>query len=250
MLKQIEKNKATCKECKSCIDLRTEIDSLSSKLAKFENSSHFLQEMIENKRLQKDKKGLGFIEDNASTIGVKTRKMGQENTRMPSVEPAHTVPSAKVMASENKGYRATNSADEILKPILRNRIEFVQITKKTPPSATVRLKFKLEPDKWIKDSGCSRHMTGNKDPFFTYEAINEGNVVFGSNTKSKIIGKGQICDKKCKVLFSKTNSEILKDDIIIGRRIRKNCLYVIKIGNSPKDSLCLTLIDDTSTLWD
>ncbi|GJY21144.1 hypothetical protein Tco_0393710, partial [Tanacetum coccineum] len=53
----------------------------------------------------------------------------------------------------------------------------------------VRLKSKLEPDEWIKDKGCSRHMTGNKYLFSTYEAINGGNVVFGSNTKSKIIGK-------------------------------------------------------------
>ncbi|GJR11473.1 hypothetical protein Tco_0794125 [Tanacetum coccineum] len=53
----------------------------------------------------------------------------------------------------------------------------------------VRHKVKLERNEWIKDSGCSRHMTGNKDLFSTYEAINGGNVVFGSNTKSKIIGK-------------------------------------------------------------
>ncbi|GJY81263.1 retrovirus-related pol polyprotein from transposon TNT 1-94 [Tanacetum coccineum] len=36
----------------------------------------------------------------------------------------------------------------------------------------VRLKVKLEPNEWIKDSGYSRHMTGNKDLFSTYEAIN------------------------------------------------------------------------------
>ncbi|GJS95184.1 retrovirus-related pol polyprotein from transposon TNT 1-94 [Tanacetum coccineum] len=116
-------------------------------------------------------------------------------------------------------------------------------------SNEVRLKVKLESNEWIKDSDCSRHMTSNKDLFSTYEAINRGNVVFSSNTKSKIIGKGQICDKKCKVLFSETGSKILKDDITIGRGIRKNGLYVMKIGNSPKDSLCLTSIDDTLTLW-
>ncbi|GJU20068.1 retrovirus-related pol polyprotein from transposon TNT 1-94 [Tanacetum coccineum] len=113
----------------------------------------------------------------------------------------------------------------------------------------VRLKFKLEPDEWIKDSGCSRHMTSNKDLFSTYGAINEGNVVFSSNTKSKFIEEGRICDKKCKVLFSETGSEILEDDITIGRGIRKNGLYIMKMGNSPEDSLCLTSIDDTSTLW-
>ncbi|GKC24775.1 zf-CCHC domain-containing protein, partial [Tanacetum coccineum] len=195
-LERLEKNKEISIECESCVKLHSKIKSLSLKLAKFENSSYFLQEMIENQRSQKDKKGLGFTEDRAST-------------------------------SE------------------------------------------------IKDSGCSRHMTGNKDLFSTYEAINGGNVVFASNTKSKIIGKGtithnsltihdvshvenlsfnllsigQICDKKYKVLFSETSSEILKDDITIGRGIRKNGLHVMKMGNKPKDSLCLASIDDTSTLW-
>ncbi|GJS12091.1 retrovirus-related pol polyprotein from transposon TNT 1-94 [Tanacetum coccineum] len=35
----------------------------------------------------------------------------------------------------------------------------------------VRLKVKLEPDEWIKDSGCSRHMMGNKVLFSSYKAI-------------------------------------------------------------------------------
>ncbi|GJZ14055.1 retrovirus-related pol polyprotein from transposon TNT 1-94 [Tanacetum coccineum] len=51
----------------------------------------------------------------------------------------------------------------------------------------VRLKAKLEPDEWIKDSGCSRHMTGNKDLFSSYKAIDGG----------------QICDKRCKDYLTK-----------------------------------------------
>ncbi|GJR37911.1 retrotransposon ORF1 [Tanacetum coccineum] len=142
-------------------------------------------------------------------------------------------------------------------------------------SNIVRQKVNLEPDEWIQDSGCSRHMTGNKDLFSSYKTFNGGNVLFGSNTKSKIIGKGtishnslsihdvshvenlsfnllsvgQICDKKCKVLFSETDSEIIKDGITIGKGIRKHGLYIMKMGNSPKDALCLTSIDDSSTLW-
>nr|GEU42153.1 hypothetical protein [Tanacetum cinerariifolium] len=34
-----------------------------------------------------------------------------------------------------------------------------------------------------------------------------------------------------------------------GRGIRKNGLYVINIGKSPRDKLCLTTIDENSTLW-
>ncbi|GJU03420.1 retrovirus-related pol polyprotein from transposon TNT 1-94 [Tanacetum coccineum] len=39
------------------------------------------------------------------------------------------------------------------------------------PVPSVRLKVKLEPDEWIKDSGCSRHMTSNKDLFSSYKTM-------------------------------------------------------------------------------
>ncbi|GJU30558.1 retrovirus-related pol polyprotein from transposon TNT 1-94 [Tanacetum coccineum] len=77
------------------------------------------------------------------------------------------------------------------------------------------LGINLEPDEWIKDSGCSKHMTGNRKLFSSYKAYNRGNVIFGSNLRGKIIGKGQICDNKCKVIFAEHDSEIIKDEKII-----------------------------------
>ncbi|GKB59747.1 alpha/beta hydrolases superfamily protein, partial [Tanacetum coccineum] len=38
----------------------------------------------------------------------------------------------------------------------------------------VCLRTCLEPDEWIKDSGCSKHMTGNKSLFSTYKAYDGG----------------------------------------------------------------------------
>ncbi|GJU00903.1 retrovirus-related pol polyprotein from transposon TNT 1-94 [Tanacetum coccineum] len=107
----------------------------------------------------------------------------------------------------------------------------------------------LEPDEWIKDSGCSKHMTGNRKLFSTYKAYNGGNVIFGSNLRGNIIGKGQICDNKCRVTFSEHDSEITKDGKVIGRGIRKKGLYVMKLGNKPKDKICLATIDENSMLW-
>ncbi|GKA34200.1 zf-CCHC domain-containing protein [Tanacetum coccineum] len=49
----------------------------------------------------------------------------------------------------------------------------------------------LEPDEWIKDSGCSKHMTGNRKLFSTYKAYNGGNVIFRINLRGNIFGKGQ-----------------------------------------------------------
>ncbi|GJX11487.1 retrovirus-related pol polyprotein from transposon TNT 1-94 [Tanacetum coccineum] len=54
---------------------------------------------------------------------------------------------------------------------------------------------------------------------------------------------------KCKVIFSKTDSEIVKDGKVIGRCIRKRGLYVMKLGKKPEDKICLATIDENSTLW-
>ncbi|GJS99794.1 retrovirus-related pol polyprotein from transposon TNT 1-94 [Tanacetum coccineum] len=77
-------------------------------------------------------------------------------------------------------------------------------------SSEMCLGVDLEPDQWIKDSGCSKHMTGNRKLFSTYKAYNGGNVIFSSNLH------GQICDNKCRVTFSEHDSEITKDGKVIG----------------------------------
>ncbi|GJQ89564.1 retrovirus-related pol polyprotein from transposon TNT 1-94 [Tanacetum coccineum] len=60
---------------------------------------------------------------------------------------------------------------------------------------------------------------------------------------------GKICDNKCRVTFFEHDSEITKDGKVIGRDIRKKGLYVMKLGNKPKDKICLATIDENSTLW-
>nr|GEU47623.1 hypothetical protein [Tanacetum cinerariifolium] len=112
-------------------------------------------------------------------------------------------------------------------------------------SNEICLEVDLEPDKWIKDSGCSKHMTDNQKLFSTYKAYNKSNVIFGSNLRSNIIVKGQICDNKCRITFSEHDSEITKNGKVIGRGIRKKGLYVMKLGNKPKDKICLATIYET-----
>nr|GEU99588.1 zf-CCHC domain-containing protein/UBN2 domain-containing protein [Tanacetum cinerariifolium] len=161
-LDRLEKSKEISVECESCVKLHFKIESLSLKLAKFENSSHFLPKMIENQRSQKDKQGLGFTKYRASTSKVKMRKVGLDSEETTSVEPVEPVPSVREPTSSDVGNRPSA---EICKKLDSN------VIKRT---ATVRLKVKLEPNEWIKDSGCSRHMTCNKDLFSTHGAINGG----------------------------------------------------------------------------
>nr|GEU72370.1 retrovirus-related Pol polyprotein from transposon TNT 1-94 [Tanacetum cinerariifolium] len=96
-------------------------------------------------------------------------------------------------------------------------------------SSEICLGVELEPEEWIKDSGCSKHMEGNRNHFSTYKAYNGGNVIFGSNLRGNIFGKGQICDNKCRVTFSKHDSEIIKDGKVIGRASKELVRNLLKL---------------------
>ncbi|GKD70431.1 retrovirus-related pol polyprotein from transposon TNT 1-94 [Tanacetum coccineum] len=212
----LKKNKGVDLDCAKCHTLKIENEKLkeeSTRLNKFEKSTHCLNEMLSNQKPSGDKLGLGFNSFETSSSGTKEIKF-------------------------------------------------------------ICLGVDLEPDEWIKDSGCSKHMTGNRKLFSTYKAYYGGNVIFGSNLRDNIIGKctisndslkidnvehvdklgfnllsiGQICDNKCKVIFSEHDSEITKNGKVIGRGIRKKGLYVMKLGNKPKDQICLATIDENSTL--
>ncbi|GKD29975.1 retrovirus-related pol polyprotein from transposon TNT 1-94 [Tanacetum coccineum] len=83
-------------------------------------------------------------------------------------------------------------------------------------SNEICLVINLEPDKWIKDSGCSKHMTGNRKLFSTYKAYNGGNVIFGSNLRGNIIGK---VEESLNVTFDETpppsKTSPLEDDDLV-----------------------------------
>ncbi|GJU31410.1 retrovirus-related pol polyprotein from transposon TNT 1-94 [Tanacetum coccineum] len=81
------------------------------------------------------------------------------------------------------------------------------------------------------------------------DSLKIDNVEHVDNLRFNLLSVGQICDNKCRVTFSKHDSEITKDGKVIGRGIRKKGLYVMKLGNKPKDKICLATIDENSTLW-
>nr|GEU87343.1 ribonuclease H-like domain-containing protein [Tanacetum cinerariifolium] len=95
--------------------------------------------------------------------------------------------------------------------------------------------------KGIVDSGCSRHMTGNKAYLVEYQDFNGGSITF-RGSKGQITGKGkiktgkldfddvyivkelqhfnlfsvlQMCDKKNKVLFTDTECLVLSNDFML-----------------------------------
>ncbi|GJT78865.1 retrovirus-related pol polyprotein from transposon TNT 1-94 [Tanacetum coccineum] len=81
------------------------------------------------------------------------------------------------------------------------------------------------------------------------DSLKIDNVEHVDNLGFNLLSIGQICDNKCKVTFSEHDSEITRNGKVIGRGIRKKGLYVMKLGNKPKDQICLATIDENSTLW-
>ena len=56
----------------------------------------------------------------------------------------------------------------------------------------VCLKGRKKQHSWYLDSGCSRHMTGDRSMFQTLSMQQGGSVGFGGNQKGKIVGTGMI----------------------------------------------------------
>jgi hypothetical protein len=55
----------------------------------------------------------------------------------------------------------------------------------------IALKAQDKEDLWYVDSGCSKHMTGNKDKFLNLKK-QKGKVTFGDNASGNILGKGTV----------------------------------------------------------
>ncbi|GKC44773.1 zf-CCHC domain-containing protein, partial [Tanacetum coccineum] len=161
-LELIEKNKEISNKSDICNKLEIEINSLKLKLASFENSNLSLQKMVEMQKLSKDKYGLGYTKNIASSSNTKIKKFGPQIQQEPSVEPALPVPLTIEPACSDEQHRASVDSAGNKKMLESNIIK---------KNDSVQQKVKLEPDEWIKDSGCSRHMTGNKKLFSTYKEI-------------------------------------------------------------------------------
>ncbi|GKD04059.1 zf-CCHC domain-containing protein, partial [Tanacetum coccineum] len=101
-VEQLKRNKEISRECESRVNLQTEVNLLTLKLASFENSSSSLQEMLEMQKPPKNKHGIGYTYEIASTSNTKPKKLDLKNAKMLSVELALPVPSARESASSNE----------------------------------------------------------------------------------------------------------------------------------------------------
>ncbi|GKC00106.1 hypothetical protein Tco_0986242 [Tanacetum coccineum] len=190
-VKKLARSKEVVKPCKKCVILTKEVKSLKSnvsklqdkalKFSKFKKSSVVLDDMLSRHKLSQDKEGLGFS-NNDKTTSLNLKK-----------------PIVFVKESQKE-----NSSNCFVKPVVP------QTHFANTQGSQVCLKCNLLPDDWIMDSGCTKHMTGNRRLFTLYKAYDGGRVVFGSNLKGKVVGGGYSQTSKAYIVLNKETIRIEK----------------------------------------
>ena len=142
----------------------------------------------------------------------------------------------------------------------------------------VCLKLESSANMWYLDSGCSRHMTGDKDKFVDIKPKG-GNVTFGDNNKASIIGIGKIgkensptidnvllvkglkynllsishlCDKNNRVIFEHSSCIVqrIKDGKVLFIGHRQDNVYVINMDNSDAFyEKCFSVFSENTFIW-
>ncbi|GJS45978.1 hypothetical protein Tco_0596099 [Tanacetum coccineum] len=133
-LELLEKNKEKSNKCDVCDKLEIEINSLKLKLASFENSSSSLRKMVEMRKPSKDKCGLGYSENIASSSNTKINNLGPQIQKVPSVEPALPVPlTTEPACSDEQHWASVDSAKngKMLESNIIKKNDSVLITKKS-----------------------------------------------------------------------------------------------------------------------
>ncbi|GJY94786.1 putative ribonuclease H-like domain-containing protein, partial [Tanacetum coccineum] len=257
---------------------KKERDDLKLTLEKFENSSKNLSKLL-------DRDEYVFSESVTSVRAVATSKVKTSESKPKSV----SKPLIEDEISDSENENETEFKSKQRKPSFA-KVEFVKSNEhvKLPRESVKKGNPQLDlQEKGFIDSGCSRHMTGNKSYLSDYEEIDGGFVAFGGNPKGgKITGKGkirtgkldfkdvyfvnelkfnlfsvsQMCNKKNNILFTNTECVVLPPDFklldesqVLLRAPRKNNMYNVDFKNvvSSGGLTCFfaKAILDESNLW-
>jgi hypothetical protein len=139
-------------------------------------------------------------------------------------------------------------ADPRINPLARNASTWKM---KDSEKCGLILLDQKQKDPWYIDSGCSKHMNGEKDKFMSISKSKIGNVTFGNDEPGKIKGKGmvglsngkgksqdvlivdglkhnflsviQMCDRGCEVVFTSKDCKIkfVNSGQVVAKGIRK-----------------------------
>nr|GEX66473.1 UBN2 domain-containing protein [Tanacetum cinerariifolium] len=121
---------------------------------------------------------LGFDSDKASTSGTKTMSFVGSSAEKRTDGSTIKVHGSTLPGSVSRNY-GEKRTELVFSPPMSSRSDFVITRKKLihnsiDESKKPSLRPSPKSDEWIKDGGCSKHMTGNKSLFSTYKTYDGG----------------------------------------------------------------------------
>jgi hypothetical protein len=121
----------------------------------------------------------------------------------------------------NYGHKAVDCRSRNYKPYLIHTAENVKVwKKKEDDKCGLVLLAQRQKNPWYIDSGCSKHMSGDKSKFLTLSESKSGNVTFGNDAPGKIKGKG---------IVSLSNGKGKAQDVLFVEGLKHNLLSVSQV---------------------
>lgn len=147
-------------------------------------------------------------------------KIGHFASRCPNRVPKYKPKFKKSAFNNEECYYASDGVTNDEYELEDVEIGFVAITKENSIKEEKTLVSQVDKEsKWIIDSGCSHHMTSDKNKFVELAMFDGGVVRFGDNTPKSIIGIGSI------TLDGKINT----DDVFLVEGLKHNLLSVSQL---------------------
>src|ERR1044072_7658047 len=93
---------------------------------------------------------------------------------------------------------------------------------------------------WYLDSGCSKHITGDKSKFSFLTPKAKGFVTYGDNNQGRILGILKV-GKSPQTMIDDAHAKMIGE--------RGNNIYMISLDHVPSNVKCLVSTNDDAWLW-
>ncbi|GJT62401.1 ribonuclease H-like domain-containing protein [Tanacetum coccineum] len=180
-----------------------------------------------------------FVPQVVLTMSGKINTAGASvNTAVRTVNTADSKPTVNHPRPISNSYK--NGYSQVIRPLNKYSENKNSIFNKKVNTVRGNPQQKEYKEKGVIDSGCSRHMTGNKFYLTKYEDYDGGFVSFGD-------GKGRISGKVCHKFVLSSDFKLLDESQVLLRVLRKDNIYSVDLKSVvPTKGIFLATKDETS----
>lgn len=278
--------------------LNSQLEGMTKSIRMLNSGSNILDEILDSGKFSNNKEGLGFsqtkpIKNKKAHVAVKKKTGGQK----PYQKPQHLVKQKKSHWKKPNwtchhcgkeghirphcykliGYPKSFNKPRYPEKNTSSKKVWIPKAVNTAVIAHTSLRAASRED-WYFDSGCSRHMTGEKNFLEKIKSYTNSHVVFGDGAKGKIKGIGklslagspslddvllvegltanlisisQLCDQGLHVSFTKSECIVTNDEgqeLMKGERSKDNC-YMWIPEHTSQHTKSYTAREDQVELW-